>query len=298
MSEMNQPYEDTFFIVPRYIRKLPGMTLGFLDVYETIFQFLNKGKDCYLSNPAIAERTGLGERHIKKALVYLEEREVIKRVTIKGKRYIVSASRTLDQNETAKEGGPAVPRGGSSSSLEGGHLGHPEYKEVNIKNLKDIVDLPSAKTTRRIIKDYKKDEQFMRFYSAYPKHQKPQDAFKAFNSVVKGDEPTLLLILVDIAERSNRHTQWQDSQYIEHPATYLRAKTWEGDIINTEVEATKKKEKSSEAGRQQVEELERQSRVRGQNDTLIYQAIQKEVKQGNKSKPSTGFKDMIRRLQG
>ena len=46
-------YEDTFFIIPRYIRKLPGLTLAYLDVYETIFQFWNKNKDCFLGENAL-----------------------------------------------------------------------------------------------------------------------------------------------------------------------------------------------------------------------------------------------------
>ena len=85
----SKQYEETFFIVPRHIRKIPGMTLSYLDVYETIFQFWDKGRECLLSNAEIIEITGFKERQIKYALDFLEKNKVLQRVFIDGQRYLV-----------------------------------------------------------------------------------------------------------------------------------------------------------------------------------------------------------------
>ena len=48
MLENKNNYKETFFIVPSYILDLPGITLGYLKVYETIFQFWNKNQICFI----------------------------------------------------------------------------------------------------------------------------------------------------------------------------------------------------------------------------------------------------------
>ncbi len=73
----SKQYEDTFYIIPRYIRKIPGLTLAFLDVYETMFQFWNKGRDCFLTNSTISERTGHEVRQIQYALSFLESKQCV-----------------------------------------------------------------------------------------------------------------------------------------------------------------------------------------------------------------------------
>jgi len=83
-------YEQTFFIVPSRILDLPNITLQLVRFYETIFQFWNKGKNCFLSNELIKERTGMkSDSTVSDAFQYFEENKEMKRIYKGSKRYIV-----------------------------------------------------------------------------------------------------------------------------------------------------------------------------------------------------------------
>jgi|GEM_PF-2357909 len=145
-------YEETFFIVPRYIRKLPGMTLSFLDVYETIFQFWNKNLPCFLSNPAIAVRTEVSLRQVKQALTFLEEKNELIRKKQAGKRYLIQPEKSV---EFVQEGAPPPCTNiamGRSTALSWGAAPPTEYKEVEYKEnttsepCSPIASIPSGAT--------------------------------------------------------------------------------------------------------------------------------------------------------
>lgn len=125
-------YEETFYIIPRYIRKLPGITLGYLDVFETIFQFWNKNLPCFLSSPAIAERTGLGESQVYEALNFFEKHKVLERIKKGGKRYLRQPVREIETDclidDNSNNGSNIVPKSGQSDSQSPAHRTH------NIKN--------------------------------------------------------------------------------------------------------------------------------------------------------------------
>ena len=154
-KEASSIYESAFFIVPTYITKLPDITWSFIKVYETIFQFWNHGKQCYLSNPAISERTGVGERQVKEALTFFERGGELLRQSIGLKRYLTQPERRI---ETTQRGAPApsslnntqvgapAPQGRRSSALEVGapapHKNKKLNKEINNnnKNIKDMLE--------------------------------------------------------------------------------------------------------------------------------------------------------------
>ena len=88
-QDVTTNYQDTFYIIPRHIRHLEGMTLTYLDFYETCYQFWNKGRSCYLSNSIIKQRTGIkSDSRINEAFQYFEKHNVLKREYRNGKRYI------------------------------------------------------------------------------------------------------------------------------------------------------------------------------------------------------------------
>ena len=89
-------YKETWFIVPRYISELPGMTLSYLKVYETIFQFWNKNLICFLSNPAITERTGVMDREVFRALNFFEKNKHLERQQIGLKRYLIQPQNKIE----------------------------------------------------------------------------------------------------------------------------------------------------------------------------------------------------------
>ena len=97
-STDNNTYQAAFFIVPSYILDLPGLTLAFLKVYETIFQFWNHRKPCFLSLKAICERTHLSNSQVCEALNFFEKNgELIRRK--KGrKRYLVQPERSIQED--------------------------------------------------------------------------------------------------------------------------------------------------------------------------------------------------------
>ena len=92
----SKQYQDTFYLIPRYIRRLPGITLAYLDIYETIFQFWNKNKDCYLGEEALCERTGYKRAVVYKALSFFEKHIELKRVKLNGKRYLVKPEKIIE----------------------------------------------------------------------------------------------------------------------------------------------------------------------------------------------------------
>jgi len=128
------------------------------------------------------------------------------------------------------------------------------------KDLRDIPD--STNTGISKIKNYAKDERFMRFYNAYPKKVDPRDAWKAFKSIVGNEDELLEQILQDLELRKSKHSQWQDMQFIKYPAVYLRKGEYLGDIfnaneVNEEKEKAKKEENAKRMAKQ--EELSRQA---------------------------------------
>lgn len=96
-SSEKPSYESAFYIVPTHIRKLKGMSLVFLDVYETIFQFWNHGKPCFLSNKMIMKRTGHSATTVRDALIFFEKNNEMVRKIEGGKRYIVQPERKIEE---------------------------------------------------------------------------------------------------------------------------------------------------------------------------------------------------------
>lgn len=72
--------------------------------------------------------------------------------------------------------------------------------------------------------------EFLEFYTAYPKHKKRDDAFKAWNAL-NGTRPALEIILSAI-EQQKQSEDWlkESGQYIPLPATWLRAGQWADEI--------------------------------------------------------------------
>lgn len=117
-NQADSHYEETFYIIPRHIRQLEGMTLTYLDFYETCYQFWNKGKSCYLSNGIIKQRTGIkSDSRINEAFQYFEKHNVLKREYKNGRRYITPIFHDIETDDRVspeREGGIAVARGGVS----------------------------------------------------------------------------------------------------------------------------------------------------------------------------------------
>ncbi len=106
-------YEETFYIIPRHIRKIPKITLAFLDVYETIFQFWNKRLPCFLSNSKIQERTGLGHSVVGDAIKFFEDNGELERKIKNGKRYFVQPLRYIETDNDTADAVPPIRKSGT-----------------------------------------------------------------------------------------------------------------------------------------------------------------------------------------
>lgn len=71
---------------------------------------------------------------------------------------------------------------------------------------------------------------FMEFWKAYPKHQKRQDALKAWAKL--SPEPDLQETILNALEKQKATDQWQKSggQFIPHASTWLNGRRWEDEI--------------------------------------------------------------------
>lgn len=162
--------------------------------------------------------------------------------------------------------------------------------DTDPKELKDIPDF--KKSGKQKIKDYKKDERFMRFYEAYPKKVEPQAAFQQFLITVGNDDELLERIILDIEERKKRHSQWKDVQFIKAPARYLKSKEFDGEIINYQEEQEKKSKqanidhqkrlKAQEEQSKKAFERERKEASDIQQDAVAFRKIKRELNSGDK----------------
>lgn len=167
-------YQDTFYIIPRHIRQLEGITLTFLDFFETIFQFWNKGKTCFLSNAVIKQRTGIkSDSRIVEAFQFFEKHNVMKRIFKNNKRYIVPALNPVEiENNTSDEKvihinsanfepeghschqGVSPERGGGIATERGGDSPQRDINKEIINKEINIVSDKSPKPKKFNIKDH------------------------------------------------------------------------------------------------------------------------------------------------
>lgn len=179
---------------------------------------------------------------------------------------------------------------------------HTPINNKEIKEIKDNIYIPDFEKSgskvkgKKSLKDYKKDPRFMSFYDPYPKKEDPQDAYKAFLSVVGDDDELLELIIADIENRKKNHSRWKDKQYIKHPAVYLRKGEYLGEIFNAQEEIKQKSEESRLKNEQRLKQQEEMSRkiaddiaknnISKQNDGVVYRKTLGQLKNKSSIRPS------------
>lgn len=78
--------------------------------------------------------------------------------------------------------------------------------------------------------DYTSD--FLDWYNEYPRHVKKGDAFKAWNQVSKVRPPIDELLEITKKHKSAWEAENRKQNYIPHPATWLRAFSWDDEICS------------------------------------------------------------------
>ncbi len=211
---MSDKYEETFYLVPSYIRKLPNITLGYMDVYNIIFQFWNKGRQCYLKNKTFAERTGHDIRRIQEALAYFEAHGELERITHDGKRYLVRPTKKVQVEEAPPSEEENINIGGVRHSACGGcgtaHVGGAAQRIADEKPTapeataaKGSSEPPFSRNKEVLNKEIliatlcAGDEKsspvyddliFNQMWDAYPHKVNKHAALKAFKKIFKGKD--------------------------------------------------------------------------------------------------------------
>lgn len=147
------------------------------------------------------------------------------------------------------------------------------------------------------IGDYNRDDLFMMFYNAYPKKQKPRDAYKAYLKLKTG-HLQMIDIVKDVENRLKNDDHWQEMQYIPYPATYLNARQWESDITNSMQQKKEQKEIEKQKSQANLEAQEKRSiaerdkAFQNTRDALATRKIIREVTEGQR-KGIQCLKDML-----
>lgn len=183
------------------------------------------------------------------------------------------------------------PKNGTGNGTKSGTLKQSQKRDTEPKRIEpkkepnNIVDFDKSPNEK--LKPYQKDERFMRFYSIYPKKEKPNDAWKAFKALKPSDE-LLSAIIDDVKQKTLNHTQWQEKQYIPQPGRYLRSGDFETEVLNLEHERNQKKIQQQletqkrlaeqEKASQKIREHEQNKHVQATKDALLFRNIEQKVK--------------------
>lgn len=322
--------------IPCWLIQVPNTLLSFAAkvLYGRLSQWSNSTGNVYRSYNQLAEEIGSNKRSVSDYLKELREVGLIDTVQPQagGLNHFIfydhpwmyeKLNDQLCYKSSPDQGGtsaqdralppeqdPALPHAESCATptQNPARINKKEIKEN--KNNKDLVDFasPNATKTKKCFSNYKDDKRFMRFYSEYPRKQKPRDAYKAFNQIIGNDDVLLDAVIEDLINRKQKDHQWSDKQYIPLPASYLRGGVYEGEILDKEQMRKDEKAKREMERLKKTEEMERLSRERRDyeeskqkqyaQDKKIYTAIQKDILTGNKSKPSPEFKSLMNSLKG
>ena len=164
-------YNPTFLVIPGKIKKLPGLTLQLLWFYEAIFQFWHHDMECFLTNDALKERTGMkSDSTISSAFAYFEKHGLLKRITIDGRRYLVKPEKLIEEpkqikkikkqvkiNNIDKISRVSPQRGGGSRHSEGEGLATARHNNNNLNN-NNINKSFYAPRNNFVNEKYKKDQ--------------------------------------------------------------------------------------------------------------------------------------------
>ena len=277
---MSIEHREYIYHMPETVAFDKSLSSTDLRIYMIIRSFMDARKPMYASNNWIAEKLGVERRTIITCINRLVSKGYIEKISRNNQRFmLIKQSPCIDDLVISRSLGSDLQIT-PPSDLEITHnidninisknnkiycppdKQRPLYQEISIvDSANTTTELQKPSQSKSKTKDYLDDERFIRFYKNYPRKQKPQDAYKAFLQLNPSDE-LLDRIVNDVLDRTYRHTQWQDKQYIPLPASYLRSKEYDGEIFNVEEENKKKAIQSELEAKKREAAQERISRDR------------------------------------
>ena len=246
-------------------------------VYGRLAQWATNNGKAHRSVSQLSEETGIPVRTVGRSIKELKENGLIgtHQITDGGHNHYefyhhkwmdkpIVNSLCYKDNIVSPYANMAVPH----ANMAVPHANMAVHKIKEIKEIKEPKDIPdfANRGKKKVVSDYKKDERFMSFYSAYPKKQDPRDAWKAFKTIVGDNDSLLQQIIEDINLRKTTHTNWQNRQYIKYPATYLLKGEYLSEIYNAEQEKDDKRAEAAEQARERTAKQDAASQQRAENE--------------------------------
>lgn len=211
-------YQQGFFTVPYRIFKLVGDNFAYLKVYEIIFQFWNKGNDCWVSNEHFMERTGIkSESTLRDAFLFFEKHGELKRKKVGTRRYFIQPERKIEYVDAQDTVDTATEHRRYSDAHTVDTATHNNNNINNINNNKNYCASDNAQ-----------DDEFEQFWIIYPKKKDKKRAKSVFSKIPKRTIPD---IMRKLAAQISQDAQWQNTQYIPYPAKYLQDERWNDEIV-------------------------------------------------------------------
>jgi hypothetical protein len=230
LEKRKMSYEAAFFVVPHRILKLKGLIMSYLLIYETIYQFWNHLKPCFLSNDAIMERTGIkSDSTIREAFRFFEKHGEMERITENGQRYLAQPILKVGVDNQDDTGAKSPPPRRQVAAPPGAKSPH-NNKNSNIKKLNKNI----RSSNDEHVHEFTFFDTFWDIYKRKQGKQKARQAWKAHDL-----EQHASSILEDVKFRFEH--EWKNTQlnYLPMPSTYLNGRRWEDERIEA---ATKQKE--------------------------------------------------------
>ena len=78
-------------------------------------------------------------------------------------------------------------------------------------------------------------EGFTKFWDCYPKKVSKKDAIRAWASLSPTKELSVEIVVAVVAHTFNSEQWIKDKMFIPHPATFLRGRKWEDEIVSKSV---------------------------------------------------------------
>ena len=107
-------YKSVWFIVPSFITDYDDLNFAHLKVFQTIYEFFNHNKPCFLGNEEIMRRTKIkSDGTIRKAIIYFEKKGVLKKtIGADGRRYLeyIQPKIEIEAQKNKKESKKAVDK--------------------------------------------------------------------------------------------------------------------------------------------------------------------------------------------
>lgn len=202
-----------------------------LAIIHKTYGFSKKMDD--ISASQIGVLCGLNRTHVTATLNQLANMNVIsKKPGVYGS--IVGINKDYSKWKSASTESVQVDQSGTSTKSV---QGVPKLQSASTESVQ-VDSTDSVHTKDNFPKDNKQKKNtcanaaaFSRFWSAYPKKKSKGQAEKAF-AKLNPDEQLMTEIISGIG-RAKKSTDWikNNGQFIQYPATWLRAKGWEDEIL-------------------------------------------------------------------